>query len=105
MSLLVPDLKDLAVRYIVRNITVVSKTSGSQAVEDASARPLDRPGIQVSHRIKAHESNLQINNSRASLCKSVSVIKRRFVGKQRTIDERPRRMVHGCKEWVKATVY
>jgi hypothetical protein len=104
MSLLVPDLKDLAVRYIVRNITVVSKTRGSQPVEESSSGGLDRPGIQVSHQ-KAHESNLQINNSRASLCKSVSVIKRRFVGKQRTIDERPRRMVHGCKEWVKATVY
>jgi hypothetical protein len=37
MSLLVPDLKDLAVRYIVRNITVVSKTRGSQPVEESSS--------------------------------------------------------------------
>jgi hypothetical protein len=39
------------VRYIVRNITIESKTRGSQAVEDASVRPLDRPGIPVSHQI------------------------------------------------------
>lgn len=38
-------------RYIVRNITIESKTRGSQAVEDASVRPLDRPGIPVSHQI------------------------------------------------------
>jgi hypothetical protein len=45
MSLEFPEITDLAVRNIVRNITVVSKTRGSQAVEDVSARPLDRPEI------------------------------------------------------------
>jgi len=93
------------VRYSVRNITTVSYRSGSHAVDDASGRPLDstefRLIIKRLHEKKLH-LHFRINDHRARFCKKsvVSVNEERPEGQQRTIDERIRRMVHGCAESV-----
>jgi hypothetical protein len=44
MSPVVLERTDFAVRYIVRAIMVVSRTSGSHDVEDESVGELDIPG-------------------------------------------------------------